>query len=584
MRTSLKNPYACGLCSRDFLVPRLLVKHVNIAHNPPSTPNKSQPNVQPSAQLNSQPKVLDKERLAIVNNKKWQHCSKDELKLKEEPTKVSQADTNPKKVEKDNCDQNSDQSRDQEKDKLVFDNLVQDNFVQHNHVQDNLVQDNLVQDNLVQDNLVQDNLIENNFIEDNEESDESEMYTSDESSENNDEGSDDDPEYYVGSRISQWKSSKRRSSTKKELKGPNAEQPQDRRKVHKIEGASGYKRSFEGEGFPSIATEFGGDNCSPDASLSAGTIDKISLGKDYSESKKIRNGSGSENDSGSDSECDNEYPIIDERCEETFLFSSEKNRKKEFLTKKSMLHHSKPKSCMVCSKTFSDKYVLKRHETIHTRKNQFPCKFCYKKFPKKENLKGHQNSLQCKIKSLTQKTIDEKKKYSCKTCNNVYLSKKSLLSHEKVHRNPNLCKFCSKPFKDKYTLQRHVRMHTGEKPFSCNMCYKQFSQKSSLKQHQGSLQCRIKSQNKETSNKKEKYSCKICNKVYLSKGSFQSHEKLHNNPHTCIFCSKEFSEKHFLETHERIHTGEKPFPCNFCKMKFTQQHHLKSHELNRHSV
>ena len=243
-----------------------------------------------------------------------------------------------------------------------------------------------------------------------------------------------------------------------------------------------------------------------------------------------------------------------------------------------------PYECKFCQKILSDKYVLKRHERIHTRVKQFPCKFCYENFPQKENLKEHQNLLQCKVRSLTQKTIDEKKKYSCESCNNVYLSKKSLRSHEKVHLNPNLCKFCSKAFQDEYTLQRHVRMHTGEKPFSCNMCYKQFSQKSGLKYHQNILQCRIKLQNKETSNKKEKYSCTICNKIYLSKGSFQSHKKLHDNPHTCIFCSKEFPEKHFLATHERIHTGEKPFSCNFCRMKFTQQHHLKSHELNRHSV
>ena len=85
MKTSLKNPYACGLCSRNFSVPRLLVKHVNTAHNPPLTPNKSQPNVQSSVPLNSQTKVLDKERFAIVTNKKWQQCSKDEVKMKQGP-------------------------------------------------------------------------------------------------------------------------------------------------------------------------------------------------------------------------------------------------------------------------------------------------------------------------------------------------------------------------------------------------------------------------------------------------------------------------------------------------------------------
>ena len=121
MKTLSKKPYACGLCSKDFSVPRLLVKHVSTAHQPPSTSNKFQPNVHP--------KVQDEERFAIDNNRKFQPCSKDDVKMKEDPIKVSQADTNPIKVEKDTCAKNSDQRRDQEKDKLVQGNLVQDNLV-----------------------------------------------------------------------------------------------------------------------------------------------------------------------------------------------------------------------------------------------------------------------------------------------------------------------------------------------------------------------------------------------------------------------------------------------------------------------
>ena len=126
MKTLSKKPYACGLCSKDFSVPRLLVKHVSTAHQPPSTSNKFQPNVHP--------KVQDEERFAIDNNRKFQPCSKDDVKMKEDPIKVSQADTNPIKVEKDTCAKNSDQRRDQEKDKLVQGNLVQDNLVQGNLV------------------------------------------------------------------------------------------------------------------------------------------------------------------------------------------------------------------------------------------------------------------------------------------------------------------------------------------------------------------------------------------------------------------------------------------------------------------
>ena len=33
MKTFKKNPYACNLCNKDFSIPKLLVRHVNTAHD-----------------------------------------------------------------------------------------------------------------------------------------------------------------------------------------------------------------------------------------------------------------------------------------------------------------------------------------------------------------------------------------------------------------------------------------------------------------------------------------------------------------------------------------------------------------------
>ncbi|XP_064166073.1 zinc finger protein 148-like [Anguilla rostrata] len=104
----------------------------------------------------------------------------------------------------------------------------------------------------------------------------------------------------------------------------------------------------------------------------------------------------------------------------------------------------------------------------------------------------------------------------------------------------HVCEHCSAAFRTNYHLQRHVFIHTGEKPFQCNQCDMRFIQK------------------------------------YL----LQRHEKIHTGekPFRCDECGMRFIQKYHMQRHKRTHSGEKPYQCDYCHQYFSRTDRVLKHK------
>ncbi|NWX90135.1 ZN407 protein, partial [Nothoprocta pentlandii] len=134
------------------------------------------------------------------------------------------------------------------------------------------------------------------------------------------------------------------------------------------------------------------------------------------------------------------------------------------------------------------------------------------------------------------------------------------------------CHLCDRSFTEKWALNNHMKLHTGEKPFKCSWptCHYSFLTASAMKDHF------------RTHTGEKSFLCDLCGFAGGTRHALTKHRRQHTGekPFKCDECNFASTTQSHLTRHKRVHTGEKPYRCPWCDYRSNCAENIRKHILH----
>uniref|UniRef100_A0A8C4SPQ8 Zinc finger and BTB domain-containing protein 18 n=1 Tax=Erpetoichthys calabaricus TaxID=27687 RepID=A0A8C4SPQ8_ERPCA len=123
----------------------------------------------------------------------------------------------------------------------------------------------------------------------------------------------------------------------------------------------------------------------------------------------------------------------------------------------------------------------------------FMCPLCNKVFPSPHILQIHLSTHFREQEGVRSKPAGDVNVPTCSICGKTFSCMYTLKRHERTHsgEKPYTCAQCGKSFQYSHNLSRHAVVHTREKPHACKWCERRFTQSGDLYRHIRKFHCEL---------------------------------------------------------------------------------------------